>query len=56
MNGVSDIFKYHPEYFVAIFQLKFIRGHEVKAINFDILVVQYLFLGQIFVKIREKLP
>ena len=30
MNGVSDMCKHHSEYFVNIFQVTVIRGHEVK--------------------------
>ena len=47
MDVISDTCKYHPDYSVTIFQVKVIGGHEVKkveALNFGILVVQYMFL------------
>ena len=38
MDGASDTYKYHSEYFVTIFQVKVIRGHEVKKSKYYIFV------------------
>ena len=56
MDEVSDTCKYHSEYFATIFQVRIVRGHlvkKVKVLNFGTLVVQCVFIGQIFAKTRN---